>query len=89
MSQLFEKNNLFIRFKCFRLRGIKWGFAINKAKPHKINCDEPALRALDAQKLRNFRLGVCQLKKEIDRQKIQRLAYDMESLFFIQDEFFS
>jgi hypothetical protein len=26
------------------------------AKPHKINFDEPALRALDAQKLRNFRL---------------------------------
>jgi hypothetical protein len=24
------------------------------AKPHKINFDEPALRALDAQKLRNF-----------------------------------
>jgi hypothetical protein len=31
------------------------------AKPHKINFDEPALRALDAQKLRNFSLVIAAL----------------------------
>ncbi len=43
MSQLYEKNNLFIHFKYFCLKGIKWGFAINEAKPPKINPDTPVL----------------------------------------------
>ncbi len=43
MLQLYEKNSLFIRFKCYCLRGIKEGFAINMAKPPKINLDTPAL----------------------------------------------
>jgi hypothetical protein len=34
------------------------------AKPHKINFDEPALRALDAQKLRNFRLSIFESNKQ-------------------------
>ena len=45
MSQPYEKNNLFTRFNCFCLKGIKWGFAINKAKPPKINPDTPVLRS--------------------------------------------
>jgi len=41
MLQLYKKINIFIGFKCVRPKVIKLGFAMNMAKPPKINLDSP------------------------------------------------